>query len=524
MLNRQLKSLVKTNLLFVNPQVTEKARRKGKTGAAMIRSILSQYIVSGLIFIVLYGLMMIFADFTKLPGLFTYYMMLFTILGFSQAITTILNVFFESKDLSAYLPLPFKQESIFLAKIIVISLTVVPFILPILVLFLVTSIKTSLNPVLAIFLAIISFIVYVILLFAVSSIVVFGLAKTPIYKKHKKLVTTGLLFITMIAVAISFMTLSVSDSPNQIDKKVIVFFIPWHNVLANFYSTDSLVSILGIVACLVLLYVVIKKGVLPKFYDQLIDMSSTEETIKRKVKTNQKLSTLLFSYNFQLIKNPNLLLQVFSSSLLFPIIFLIAMGINGSLNMSAISSKYTVIFFLAGLVFSYLITNPMSLVALLISLDKENYEYIQATPLSKKYYLINKYTFSLLLQVVLIVIITGIAAVIMHLTWQFSLAVLFGGILGSHIFGQYYFWRDYRMFNSHWTEITQLFSRGSGTIGMMLIQLVGFLGGGLLIGISFFLITVYPSIVMQLFIFGCILLAAITSQVYYSQKYWSKMN
>ncbi len=67
-------------------------------------------------------------NFVKLPGFFTYYVALFGMLGLTQSISVIYNIFFEGNDLQVFLPLPFGQEQVFSAKILVVALTIIPFV------------------------------------------------------------------------------------------------------------------------------------------------------------------------------------------------------------------------------------------------------------------------------------------------------------------------------------------------------------------------------------------------------------
>lgn len=109
MINRQLLQLMKVNLLYANPQLTRRQREKGKTGTALYRSLISQYLAIGVVFAVIFGGTMLFADLYHNVGVFTNLIALFTIIGLTQTITAINNVFFESKDLKDYLPLPLNQ-------------------------------------------------------------------------------------------------------------------------------------------------------------------------------------------------------------------------------------------------------------------------------------------------------------------------------------------------------------------------------------------------------------------------------
>ena len=84
MYKRQLLELIRVNLLYVNPQLTNKAREKGKKGKRLTIYLLSQNLFSGLIFLLIYGFAMFAMNFVKLPGFFTYYVALFGMLGLTQ--------------------------------------------------------------------------------------------------------------------------------------------------------------------------------------------------------------------------------------------------------------------------------------------------------------------------------------------------------------------------------------------------------------------------------------------------------
>lgn len=289
----QLKELIRVNLLFANPQVTEKGRAKGKQGHALVRSILSQYLLSTIIFSVIYGAIMFSTDFSKRPELFTYFVGLFGLLGLSQTISAILNVFLESRDIPAYLPLPFKQWTIFIAKLIVVSLAVVPFLLPIFILFLLSSISAGMPVVFAVCIGICLFICCLLILYFLSSILVFGLAKTSFYKKHKKIVTSALLLITtgLVVVGILFFNRSSSlDEVSQTPK--IALFMPLFYITTQFTSTASLMSISIMVVLILVLSLILRFFILPHFYEELIEISTIEGNPTRKIKPAQSVTKL----------------------------------------------------------------------------------------------------------------------------------------------------------------------------------------------------------------------------------------
>lgn len=104
-------------------------------------------------------------NFVKLPGFFTYYVALFGMLGLTQSISVIYNIFFEGNDLQVFLPLPFGQEQVFSAKILVVALTIIPFVFPLLVMFILTGWRADLGILLTIIISILLFSLFLIILF-----------------------------------------------------------------------------------------------------------------------------------------------------------------------------------------------------------------------------------------------------------------------------------------------------------------------------------------------------------------------
>lgn len=521
---RQLKELIRVNLLFANPQVTQKGRLKGKSGTPLIRSILSQYVLSAIIFVFVYGLIMIQTDFSKQPQLFTYFVALFSVLGLSQTINAIINVFLESKDLPAYLPLPFTPRAIFSAKLIVVSLTVVPFLLPIFVLFLLSGIKAQVSLILAVLIALVLFLLCLLFLYLISSLLVFSLARTHFYKKHKKIVTSALLFITTGLVIVGVLVLNQSDALETTNgAPALVVFLPLFYLTTQVLSLASLYSLIGLIGLLSCLLLIFRFFIFPRFYEELIEISTIQGNPTRKIKQQQSLTKLLWSYNLQLIKDPNLLLQVFSSSLVFPIIFFFSFGFSNVWNLSGVGNQYSVTLFYGGVLLSYLVTTPLSLVAILLSLDKENYLYIHATPISIRYYLRQKFLFGFIVQSILTFILATLAYFLFHMSLSLWIAFILGGILGSSVFSQVYFWRDFRLFSSHWTDLTQLFSRGSGTFGLLLLQFGGLVGGGLIIGGTVWLMMISTTFLIPLGLLLLLLIVASGVHGYFYLTYWKKV-
>lgn len=486
MSRKKLLALLTTSLRFANPQYTEQARKKGKAGAKLTRSLVLQFVMLAAIFTVIYGGILFMMDFSQMPGYFTMYVGLFSVLAMSQGISVIYNIFFESKDLSAYLPLPFRQSEIFTSKILVVMLTVVPFVLPLLVLFGLTAWQSGILIPFAVVLALLSFVLLVGILLFICALIVLGLTRTKLFQKHKKLMTTGLMFFStgIAVVGVLVMQNSTGDVSHTatdlglLDRGSLLPFLPLYWGLNRPLTLQGLLGWGSLIAVFGLLALIIKIFFLPRLYEQLTEISTAQAIVTRKRKNGRTMNQLLRAYNFQLIKDPNLAMQVLSSSVVMPLVMLISGGgAAGKLMGAQLPDKLVGVTFLAGLFLAFLSCNGTSFVGNIISLDRENYDFISTLPISKKAYLKQKFLIGFGVQAAIVLVMILVAGVMFKLSPLLFIAVIIGGLLGSFVMSLLYFARDHRLLLTNWTSVTQLFQRGGGTILMMITLFVGFLVG-----------------------------------------------
>lgn len=472
--SRQLFALARVNLRYLNPQVTDRLRKKGKSGRKLTQSIINQYLFSGAIFIFVYAATMFAIDYSKMPGFFTYYCALFAVLGFSQGISGIYNIFFESRDLVDYLPLPFRQFEIFLSKILVVAITIIPFMLPLLVLNFLTGLRSGVNLFLNVICSLFSFLLMSGYVFVLSSFVVFLLTRLKFFQTHKKALTSVMLFLTMAVVLISVFwmnsqTTSVQTSTTGFsDRPALKLLLPFYMVVHAPFSVQGLLSLAGIILVLALGLLLLRVLIVPRIFDQMIALSTPGARLTRKHKANQNLRQILFGYNFRLIQNPNLIMQVFSSSLMMPLIFFVSFAFSGHFSLAGLSPRYFGVFFVSGFILSFLIVNQASFVANIISLDRENFDYVKALPLSQRIYLSEKFIFAALLQIALTLIVGITGILIFKVPLLHGISLLIGMLLSTFVLSLHFFARDYRLLLTNWTSITQLFARGGGTLGQVL--------------------------------------------------------
>lgn len=221
MFNRQLVQLMKINLLYVNPQLTRRQRENGKTGSALYRSLIRQYVLLGVIFTALYGGSMLLVNLSKNVAVFTNLVALFTVIGLAQSITAIDNVFLESKDLADYLPLPLNPWSIYIAKFSVVGLTVLPVILPVWIMFVIAGLVPGRFIGVGITVGTLLFLLYYIFLFVLCSVGIFSFSQTKLYRRHQKMMTFLMTALSMIAMVVAILVMNMSE-----DNKVHTAVIP----------------------------------------------------------------------------------------------------------------------------------------------------------------------------------------------------------------------------------------------------------------------------------------------------------
>lgn len=523
---KQLKALFAVNLRLLNPQVTDRYRKKGKTGPALTRKLQMQFWVNTLLFIFIYGFTMLSIDFNKMPGMFTFYVALFILLGFSQSLSEIYNIFFAGKDLNSYLPLPFRQKEIFFSKMVIVCLNIVPFTLPMIIVFFMTSWRAGVLLPVALVISIMSYAMILGVTLFFCSLVIFGLTKTKLFQKHQSLIMNGFIMVTMIiAIGGIFLMNNTDSTTKNFDRPVIGFFLPLFQLVKEPFSSGSGVVWLGLVVLLVLFGLPVKYFLLPHLSEQLTQVNTAALSQVKKHKRTQKsgLRQNLDSYNRRLLQEPNLMLQVIMNSVMMPLIFIFSFAFAKVPN--DLSIKWIGVFFVAGVFYSFFTTNQAALISNLISLDRMNFEFVKTLPISMRQYLKRKFLLGYLFQLVINVIMIVIMAIVLKLGLLMVVAMLLGTAWGNYLISLHYFSRDYRLRLTNWTNITELFNRGGGNLGMVMTMFASLLIG--IIVIVLYVVAIY-FIPQQWLVNGVVfvLLAGGSWLVchYYQQKLWKQFD
>jgi hypothetical protein len=156
-----------------------------------------------------------------------------------------------------------------------------------------------------------------------------GLTKTKLFREHQNSVINGLMVVTtLIAIAGIVLINHNTGSSDTLERPALGIFMPLFQLFTDSFSMVSGITWLSLLVALVVLGFVIKIYVLPHLSEQLTQANNAFMNSAKKHKQTQHrgLKQNLDQYNLQLLKEPNLLLQVVMNSVMVPLVFTISFG------------------------------------------------------------------------------------------------------------------------------------------------------------------------------------------------------
>lgn len=101
-------------------------------------------------------------------------------------------------------------------------------------------------------------------------------------------------------------------------------------------------------------------------------------------------------------------------------------------------------------------------------------------------------------------------------------SLLFGSLFGCYLLSLRYFARDYRLLLLNWTNINQLFNRGSGSLGLVATMMGSLIISIILIVLYGMLALFYPFWLVNIPVIGLVLILSALWIVYYQRTFWKK--
>ena len=535
-----IKQLAKVNLVSANPHLVEKKRTASSSPPYI--AVLLQSGLMLIIFFLLYSFMFFFIDFTQYPGMFSTYIVLFIVMAVLQGFYLVYNLFYESKDLIHYLPLPFKGSEVFTAKLAVLALMILPYLIPILSLFILLGQDAGQSILITISVSLFLFLLLIMVVFFFSVVLVHLITKLAVFRQNKQAVTTTLYTLSSLGMTAVILFISSMDQEADIpygqvlpDYRVIPFVQSFHRVLLNPLNLNAWFGISLWILLLVILALIMFKWAVPGFYrEEELDVRDRQKKTKNQRKDDStalekpsvSVNRTLWKYNFGLIQDGTLIMQHLSSSIVFPVIILLGPIFTNGIYLGGMTLHYWSLFFFAGFSYAFLTLSATSIVGVIISLDRENFMYIKSLPFSMKNYLKQKFLFAFISEALLPLILGTVFIFIAKLPLLLGVLFLAGIIIGIFVLCHYYFARDFRLLYLEWQNLTELFNRGGAfiqfvsifsslIIGLLSILLIGFLLNNL---------TPIWQTIVSVLTAAIPIMVCIGTVKWYKERFWSRLS
>ncbi|TDE73672.1 MULTISPECIES: ABC transporter permease [Streptococcus] len=530
--------LVKINILYSNSQTVTAVKRKQeknpKKNFSMYKSVIRQQIFLSLFFAVIYIFMYVNLDFNYYPGYFTFYTAIFFIMATLNAFTAMYSIFYESDDVKLYAHLPIKSSELYLAKVISSFGMGLTFLMPILSLFFIAYWQMA-----GLLVAIIATLIGFGILFLTSTVLslyVNSFVGSLIARSHhRKLISTVLMSLSTIGAVGAILYMNVINSRNMgdvtaiTDCPVIPYFRGFYDLVKAPFSLATVLNFYLPVLVLCGLVIGLVKWAMPNYYQSTLYTRPKEVKANKQPKSHSgkipSLTNMMIRHHTSTLQNATLLSQTYLMPLIYVVIFLTPMLVNG-FSLAKVSNQYFGIALLVGAILGTTCAMPTTLLGVGISLEKENYNFLRTLPLNFKGFLIQKFIVLAFLQALVpacVYLVVGLW--LLHLSLPLMLAFLLGLCAMIAIQGQVMYWRDYKHLNLLWQDVTQLFNRNSGQwLAFAIMMLAYLLGGGLALGLVILGNAIHQVQLINMTVAIVLIILAIISQVLISHNFWKKIS
>ena len=491
-------TLVKTNLIFATqPAQLQNYRKKQAKNPSKPVNVAMKTLTQQLLFAVMFGFLFgipgAISGRSYPPLQFASTVFLFLMILISQALPAIYNVFYESKDFESYLPYAFTELEVILGKSFSVVVATLQGFLPIVMLFGIHVYFSGGNFLLTIPIALIGALVLSATVYVLMFLLCFFLAKIPLFRKYQSVIANVLIFGISLGAVIGYqMILSKSVVNTLITGEMPIFLKPvlaFYNAILDpfdmsFYPTIGLV-ILVFVAILLL----VKFIVLPNFYQAVSQTSSSKvkvERVKEMELDGNKLSTkFMIRYTLRQLMEGSVLTQTIISAGILPYLLLIPTVLSFSGGSTEISfmnflSLNTFLPFAMLLTFiAFFNTGGNNLLAVGISLERENYYYLKVLPFDMHQFLERKFWILFVIQSAIPVILMTVICTVLRLPIYMTLGIILSWGIISLGLSRWGYARDLKLFTPTWTNVIELLNRMRSGVKSVIFAVVlfGFLFG-----------------------------------------------
>lgn len=480
-----IKKLVDINILYSSKEANlanlrkKQAKNPGKKVNVSAR-VLSSYIFSSLLMLLLFINIAFHFPFEEMPSLFSSMVAILLVLAFSTAFTAFYNVFYESKDLASYSPYAFKESEIIIAKGLSVLLPALTGIVPTLAYFLVLYIRLAPSLWLGLPLMLLSLALLFVSVTLVMVGVVHFLAQTTVFRKYQSIFANVMIGIGVL-IPLLFVFLLQSTSRDIVDRVRDIPFLlyPIHlfyKIAVEPFSTEAILGLLAWIALTVFLLYLTKKKVFPHFYDVIL--LNSEEKVKKERRSKEGISRtkkgffrMVLRYNLSLLGQGTGVITVLFTSAFLPYLMMIGpiSTIRDSQLVPDVHPRYWLPLFFVGMFIAVVNNNITSLPSIALSLERENVDFLKSLPFDFARYVKVKFWIIFAVQSFLPILTLLGLSLYLGLPILSMIYLLVAWVLASVSLSCHHYFKDMKNLSTNWSSITDLVNRSKGIVTMVLI-------------------------------------------------------
>ena len=493
-------TLVKTNLIFATqPAQLQNYRKKQAKNPSKPVNVAMKTLMQQLLFAVMFGALFgipgAISGRSYPPLQFASTVFLFLMILISQALPAIYNVFYESKDFESYLPYAFTELEVILGKSLSIVVATLQGLLPIVMLFGIHVYFSGGNFLFTIPIALIGALVLSATVYVLMFLLCFFLAKIPLFRKYQSVIANVLIFGISLGAIIGYqMILSKSVVNTLITGEMPIFLQPvlaFYKAILNPFDMSVYPMIGFVILVFVAILLLVKFIVLPNFYQAVSQTSSSNvkiERVKEMELDGNKLSTkFMIRYTLRQLMEGSVLTQTIIAAGILPYLLLLPTVLNFSggptefsfmnlLNLNTFLPFAMLITFIA-----FFNTGGNNLLAVGISLERENYYYLKVLPFDMHQFLERKFWILFAIQSAIPVILMTVICTALRLPIYMTLGIILSWGIISLGLSRWGYARDLKLFTPTWTNVIELLNRmRSGMKSVIfVVVLFGFIFGAI---------------------------------------------
>ena len=493
-------TLVKTNLIFATqPAQLQNYRKKQAKNPSKPVNVAMKTLMQQLLFAVMFGALFgipgAISGRSYPPLQFGTTVFLFLMILISQALPAIYNVFYESKDFESYLPYAFTELEVVLGKSFSIVVATLQGLLPIVMLFGIHVYFSGGFILFTIPIALLGVLLFSSIVYVLMFLLCFFLAKIPLFRKYQSVIANILVFVISLGAVIGYQFMVTNSMVNTVlTGKMPAFIQPvlaFYNAILDPFDMSVYPMIGFVILVFVAILLLVKFIVLPNFYEAVSQTSSSKvkvERVKQMELDGSKLSTkFVIRYTLRQLMEGSVLTQTIIAAGILPYLLLIPILLDFSgapteisfmnfLNLNTFLPFAMLITFIA-----FFNTGGNNLLAVGISLERENYYYLKVLPFDMHQFLERKFWILFAIQSIIPVILMTVICTVLRLPIYMTLGIILSWGIISLGLSRWGYARDLKLFTPTWTNVIELLNRmRSGFKSVIfVVVLFGFIFGAI---------------------------------------------